>query len=335
MGPYKAQSTLDPSILSSNLKRSSDYYQNRRALNEILINITFFEKNAKNVNIFCNTYMKLSYYINLILELEEVNLLNEQENSLIDSFDNSILILDDINDQSLTRDGEKCFYITHGIKVTKNEAKKLKIKAFNELNNICNRRNIKLCKKLQAKFLLKKLDKKIKIGQNIDLSLQKIKKVSISMESKYDNMIRLFTGGHIKYGFLLGYLISKKNPTYKKEVVSIGEEIGVIRQIYDDLNDYENNKHHEPLGDIVNHKKRLPELLFLLNATHTQKEELIFLLKDPTHNLLEIKNLVLNSKVKKLIHEKISNIELLIESKMYNLPEKYKIVFKNLLKKFN
>ena len=58
--------------------------------------------------------MKLSYYINLILELENATKFNEEQSFNIDGFDTAILILDDIQDQSKIRDGKPCFYIING-----------------------------------------------------------------------------------------------------------------------------------------------------------------------------------------------------------------------------
>ena len=145
-------------------------------------------------------------------------------------------------------------------------------------------------------------------------------------------MIRLFTGKHIKYGFLLGYLISGKNPIYKNTVIDIGENIGLIRQIQDDLNDYE-QKHNEPLGDLINHKKRLPELIFLLNASDNEKGKLNEIL-NTTKDVSDIKNFVLNEKTKKEISSKIFTITQNIEEKLLSIPEKYQNELKNLLDKF-
>lgn len=101
--------------------------------------------------------MQLSYYINLILGLENAPKLNEDQSFNIDGFDTAVLMLDDILDQSKIRDGKPCFYIEHGIEKTKNEAKILQERAFNVLISICNERGIGIVGKLRVRFLLNSL----------------------------------------------------------------------------------------------------------------------------------------------------------------------------------
>lgn len=277
--------------------------------------------------------MNLSYYINLILELENAPKLNEEHSHNIDGFDTAILMLDDILDQSKIRDGKPCFYIERGIDKAKEEAKILQQKAFEALFSICNEKNIGVIGKLRAKFLLQSLRSVVNRGQKIDYFLENSKNISNSYLSKYDEMIRLFTGGHIKYSFLLGFLFSKKNPEYKGVVISIGEKIGIIRQIYDDLQDYK-KEHHEPLGDLIHSKKRLPELLFLLNATENEKSDLNELLKNPQENFSKINTVILNDIVNNLIREKIDHIKNSIDLDFEKLPKNYKDSLGDLLKKF-
>lgn len=274
--------------------------------------------------------MKLSYYINLILELENAPKLNEEQSLNIDGFDTAVLILDDILDQSKIRDGKPSFYIEHGIDEAKKEAKILQQKSFKELNNICNKRNIGFLGRVRAKFLLQNLYSAIEKGQGIDFVLEHSSTVKTSFIQDYDHMIKLFTGGHIKYSFLLGFLFSKKNPSYKKTVISIGEKIGIIRQIFDDINDYK-KEHHEPLGDLINSKKRLPELIFLLNSTDEEKSTLKDLLRKPEENLSKIIEIILNEKVKNIIREKIITIKNDIDRDLERLPNNYQAMIKNLL----
>ncbi len=277
--------------------------------------------------------MKLSYYINFILNLENVSILSEQQAFDIDGFDTAVLMLDDIQDQSKVRDGKPCFYVIHGVEKTKEEARVLQKKSFETLSTICSEGKIGLIGKIRARFLLNRLHSAVIRGQKIDTFLEYSEKVNYSFIKKYDEMLGLFTGGHIGYGFLLGYLFSKKNPSYKNKVVSIGKKIGLIRQIVDDLNDYKKEQ-HEPLGDLVNHKKRLPELIFLLNSTDEEKAKLNNLLRNPDENISEITILVLNEKVNKLIEQKIINIKEDILFEMKKLPKTYQENLEGLLKKF-
>lgn len=276
--------------------------------------------------------MKLSNYINLILELENSDVLSENENFLIDGFDRAILILDDIEDQSQIRDGKPCFYITNGISNAKKKAKRLNREAFVTLGEICKQRKIGIVKSFYAKFLLKKLHRNIKLGQQIDEQLQS-SQYSPSLLSKYDHMIRLFTGGHIKYAFLVGFLLSRKNPSYKNQVASIGENIGILRQIDDDIKDYE-GYHHEALGDLVQHKNRLPELLFGMYASPDEKIKLDKLLASHLSNQAEIKKLVFNDRVQEHINKKINDMKSVVDLKMNTLPENYRSYLSRLMLTF-
>lgn len=278
--------------------------------------------------------MKLSYYINLILKLENSNLLTEEQSFVLDGFDRSILILDDISDHSTTRDGQPCFYITYGVEAAKQEAQKLYREAFSELELICKKRNFGLIKRYRAKLLLRKLHRDIEKGQTLDIELEKAEIVSPGLLKKYDIMVTLFTGNHIRSGFALGFLLSGKKSTYKEKVLLVGQKIGILRQIDDDIRDY-NLGHHEPLGDLIQHKKRLPELLFLLDSSAVEKERLGNILKDPKNNYQEIRNIVFNKQVNNALSRKTSSIVSKVDSALFDLPENYQTALKELMRKFS
>ena len=79
--------------------------------------------------------MKLSFYIDFILKLENVPTLTEQEKMGINGFDDAVLILDDIKDKSKVRDGEPCYYIAHGTEEAKERSRFLKSKALEALDS--------------------------------------------------------------------------------------------------------------------------------------------------------------------------------------------------------
>ena len=54
------------------------------------------------------------------------------------------------------------------------------------------------------------------------------------------------------------------------ELSEIATSLGIIRQIYDDFNDYF-DEHHEPFGDFITRSNRLPELLFKKNKGNRGK----------------------------------------------------------------
>ncbi len=276
--------------------------------------------------------MKLSSYINSILELENSNKLSQDDCFKIDGFDRSILILDDIEDKSEIRDSNPCYHITHGIPQAKKEAARLYKEALVTFDKLCRQRNIGIIKSFYVKFLLKKLHRNIKLGQAIDKRLQS-SQYDPNLFPKYYRTIRLFTGGHIKYAFLIGFILSNKRPDYKKQVASIGEDIGILRQIDDDIKDY-SDYHHEALGDLVQHKNRLPELLFNLYANPNEKTRLAELLINHSANQEEIKKLVFNDKVQKHIENKVIKLKNKIDLKVNALPEKYKDYLSQLMFKF-
>ena len=267
--------------------------------------------------------MGLSYYINLILELEYSEKISDQDSFCIDGFDSSIILLDDIFDKSQMRDGQPCFYLTYGVDATKKEAKKRYNKSFCTINALCKQRKVGFLKRFYILFLLRVLFRKIQKGQSIDMYLETRSGVKKVFLKKYDRMISLFTGSHIKYSFLIGFLLSGSKASYRKSVVLIGKKIGLLRQIADDIKDYDGN-HHEPFGDLVQHKKRIPELFFMLSSSCEEKERLDTLLKDVKKNQVEIRNLVLNSRVTELLLEKKSLITSEMNFYMNNVPDRYK-----------
>lgn len=271
--------------------------------------------------------------MNLILESEGSEILSEGDSFLLDGFDRAVLILDDIEDRSQVRDGKPCFYMVRGTMEAREEAQRLYKDAFLALDAICRQRGVGTIRSFYARFLLERLYRRISLGQRIDKQIQSEDSVCPRLVSKYDHMILLFTGGHIKYGFLIGFLLSGKKTPYKNKVASIGEDIGILRQMCDDIEDYE-DRHHEALGDLINHKKRLPELLFRLSASPEEKSKLDILLSDSCKNQAEIKELVFNEAVLKQILEKTSSIQKRIISKMEGIPERYKSRLNQLMLQF-
>lgn len=277
--------------------------------------------------------MKISSYINLILQIERKGILSEDESMGIDCFDDAVLILDDIDDNSLTRDGKPCYYITYGKAPAQEKAQELFKQSFRTLDNIFTRRSLSFISRMKAKYLLKALQRKIEKGQSIDLKLQQKETVETKHLHTYYDMIRLFTGGHIKYAFLIGLLLSTTSSKKKQAIASIGEHIGIIRQIDDDIRDYDEN-HHEPLGDILHHKKRLPELVFLLYVPTEEKVLLEQYLFERNKDVRKIKEFIFRDIVKKKIEEIVQSEITFIHKAIPVLSQEYKVVLSDLMNKY-
>lgn len=201
------------------------------------------------------SYIKLGYeYNNKYMSRKQLSILKE-----ISSIDDAVLIMDDIFDKSKYRNGKICLYRKIGIQGAILNAEILKAKAIEALielmkvSKISNENKIKILEKINEFF------KNIYLGERIDLRLGNTKKYSPVLLKKYFEMIKLFTGGHIKFGLEIGQLLQNKK--IDKKLSKISEHLGVIRQIVDDFNDYFKS-HHEIFGDFIGESNRLPELLF-------------------------------------------------------------------------
>ncbi len=237
---------------------------------------------------------------NYILIAYEYNFkkMNSQQLSLlhkISAIDDSILILDDILDESKTRNGKPCLYIKEGLQKAIISAELLRIEAFNSITKLSliskttKDNQIKIFQKLNDFF------KNIYLGQKIDLELGLEEKYEDKLIKKYFKMIGLFTGGHIKFGLEIGQLIANKK--IDASLSKIALSLGTIRQIYDDFLDYF-DKHHEAFGDFKNKTNRLPELLFMkFDGKRKQVEKQLKL-----HNYSSARNLVLNKQVRKTLY---------------------------------
>jgi geranylgeranyl pyrophosphate synthase len=173
----------------------------------------------------------------------------------LDSFDDGVLILDDIIDNSKERNGKSCSYISQGLEQTIISGIEQITCASLELHNLMKDTIPEF--KYKALFALQKLTASIYSGEQMD---KKVKTIP-----DYFNMITAFTGEHIAKGIEIGYYIANIDPN--KELLEACKCAGRIRQIVDDYEDY-GFEHHEPFGDFKKHKNRLPELLFTGNRIY-------------------------------------------------------------------
>lgn len=211
------------------------------------------------------------------------------------TIDDSILILDDIFDQSLSRNGNPCLYKEIWISWAILKAESLKSEFIASLLSIMKSLNTNIQNQLRVIELVSLFLGDVYQGESIDLELWSLQKVGKQTIARYFEMITLFTGWHIRYGLEIGQLIS--NTSIDTELSEIALKLWRIRQIYDDFEDYM-LAHHEPFGDFTVHKNRLPELLFKLEWWDVKYVENVLQIG----NLTEARSTILNDNVRTHLH---------------------------------
>lgn len=229
--------------------------------------------------------------------------------SNISLVDDGVLILDDIYDQSEIRNGKPCLYKEIGLQSALIEAELLKLKAEKNLFLLMNKLEILEKNKIVVVELFNKFLIAIYAGEKIDNELSLLKEVGDDAIKKYFEMVALFTGGHIKYSLEIGQLLANKE--IDKNLSDIAVSAGIIRQICDDFDDYF-SEHHEPFGDFINQKNRLPEIIFKISGG--KREDVEKLLKDKEYN--KAREIILNKQVRQRLYnfcllelEKIKNLK--------------------------
>lgn len=236
--------------------------------------------------------------------------------SKLSLIDDSVLILDDILDNSSSRNGTLCLHRTHGIQHATIVAQQYQSRAYDYLHALM------LECKTKELFQIKILEKfsefiqQVNKGQKIDLELSKIKGYTPQLLSKYFFMIKTFTGGHIKYALEIGQLLANKNTDQK--LSKEAESAGIIRQIIDDFYDYF-DAHHEPFGDLTSGANRLPEILF------KKRKGNINLALEHVKNkkYSEARKIILNTQIRKEIYFYCKREDKKIHSKLRPLTEDY------------
>lgn len=127
-------------------------------------------------------------------------------------------------------------------------------------------------------------------GQQLDLDFETQDPIS---ESSYLNMVRLKTGCLLGCCFALGALIAGASPSQVARLQGLGEQIGIIFQLKDDLLDVYGQRQafgKRAGGDIISNKKTF----LLIKATQkAQKEDLAAL-----RSWLKAKNFQAKEKIK-------------------------------------
>lgn len=239
-------------------------------------------------------YVRLGFEYGSGKSIDKKSLLDLKKISLIDD---AVLIVDDILDNSKTRNGKSCLYLQKGLQGAIVQAELSKVEAIQSLTKVMQ---INKTKDSFQKLVLEKIFdffKNIYLGEQLDLELCKSKSDITTILKKYNLMIKLSTGGHIKFGLEIGQLIANKKP--EENLSKIAEHSGIIRQVMDDFNDYF-NEHHEPFGDFINEENRFPEIIF--KKQKGNRNQIIKLIKDK--KIKQAREIILNEKVRKEIFKK-------------------------------
>lgn len=177
----------------------------------------------------------------------------------LSKIDDALLIVDDIFDESETRNGKPCLYKQEGVQKAIVTAELLKTQAYDTLFELMKECSTSKENQLKIMVLMNDFFRAMYVGEQIDLELGQETTFYPDQINKCLRMNRTFTGGHIKFGLEIGQLLN--NLEIDSDISEIALALGTIRQICDDFNDYFPD-HHEPFGDFLTGSNRIPEVLF-------------------------------------------------------------------------
>lgn len=249
-------------------------------------------QNLQPVKKSFGNYVKIGYEFaaHTTIPPKYANLFNK-----VSVIDDSVLIIDDILDQSSCRNGKSCLYKKSGLESALITAKLQEFKSFNALVALMNVLKTSPSYRLRLEETFNEFLYQVYVGQKIDLELCAIKNYDAKLIPKYFEMIRTFTGGHVKYALRIGQLLANTNPN--ENVDRMAESLGVIRQICDDFDDYF-EKHHEPFGDFQRGCNRLPEILF--KKQKGSRRTVLNLISNKEYE--KARKIVLNNNTRKILY---------------------------------
>lgn len=223
-------------------------------------------------------------YVQLGLESSGTIITDREKTALkkLGEIDDAILILDDIIDQSLLRNGLPTLYREKGLGEAVLESQMIRCNATDALHELMRLLDTESTHRVRASELFNAFQKDLYIGE----------RMKVSTLEQYLEQVRRITGGHIAYGLAIGTCLA--NGELGSGLFKAAESYGNIRQIVDDVEDYYGN-HHEPFGDFIHGSLRAPELFFLRNGG--DKKAVMRLLDRGKYE--EAKSTVLSSCVRK------------------------------------
>jgi geranylgeranyl pyrophosphate synthase len=200
--------------------------------------------------------------------------------------DLSVIMTDDVLDESPRRMGRPTFHKKWGIKNAIIVSSILKSIASEELIRTAIENHLSSNKLCEALYVFEQAHKRIYIGQYTDLMYEDFYLNEVSSR-KYLEMIRDTTGSQISACCAIGGIMGQGSDSEVNALKDFGLYAGLIFQIRDDLIDYIDDEFttgKPPFGDFVRRKKRLP----LIIAYKNHKNKLI--------KILANKNNVINCK---------------------------------------
>ena len=179
----------------------------------------------------------------------------------------STLVIDDIFDDSPTRNEKKTMPKQYGIKNTI-----ILGELFRSLANeiILNSQCLNNTEKQIILAYLEEANQKICIGQFWDLQYEK--KDSIT-ESEYFEMVAHTTGYFVQKSLLSGVVIAGISEKKHKALAEYGLKLGMAYQLRDDLvNIFANGSNGKKVAeDLIAHKKRLPVICVMRDPNHGER----------------------------------------------------------------
>jgi len=244
-----------------------------------------------------------------------------------DIIDFSILIIDDIIDDTPRRLGRPSIFIAWDLNIAIILSIILKNLAIQSVLSMGE--NLKIPPQSLVK-IIKSIEETLSSvywGQFLDKKYENKQTNEVSIE-EYIDLIRFTTGEHIAHSAEIGAILSDATDADYILSREIGRDIGIIMQIRDDFIDYIDNEEltgKPPFRDFMARKKRLPLLLIskyfekelaeLMNRheiSKNAKSEIIQLVSDK-RIVSEAKKLIdkiskdTKAKIKKLPNKKIRN----------------------------
>jgi geranylgeranyl pyrophosphate synthase len=173
--------------------------------------------------------------------------------------DTSMLIIDDLLDESRERAGRPCHFRIVGTKQAIVDAAIVRAQAIDSLSLVMHALATPVPQRLGVMERVHRLEHSLYTGQRLDLEARGEPGFRRGMLNRYFRMTRLFTTARVLIGLEIGQLLSGRPPD--RALSTVADAVGMIVRIREDFDDYF-DLHHEPFGDFRAEANRLPELLF-------------------------------------------------------------------------
>ncbi|GHH32307.1 polyprenyl synthetase family protein [Lentzea cavernae] len=197
----------------------------------------------------------------------------DDEVSAVSQSDTSMLVIDDILDDSASRAGKPALHVSQGIKAAIVEAMLLHAAAVDGIRRAAERLGTPDWARARIYLRFNDYLSEMYHAQSLDLAARDDHGFEPWMLERYEKIIAGVTASHVTTGLECGQLLAGAEPN--PDLTRAGSAIGMVRQVRDDVDDYFDD-HHEPFGDFTGGLNRLPELVF--KRHHGDREKVLELL---------------------------------------------------------